>query len=108
MPRFGIGAKLLVFSVIIFAGYAFLAGLASHKIHQTISAERVEMVRHLDETAVSMVKAAHARAQSGEMTEAAAQKMVKDQLRIMRYGHGEYYYVPASDGTNTARGGRPG
>jgi methyl-accepting chemotaxis protein len=107
MPRFGIGAKLLVFSAIIFAGYAFLAGLASHKIHQTVSAERVEMVRHLDEVAVTMVKAAYARAQSGEMTEAAAQKMVKDQLRIMRWGTGEYYYVHDYDGTNIVHGGKP-
>jgi methyl-accepting chemotaxis protein len=107
MPRFGIGAKLLVFSAIIFAGYAFLAGLASHKIHQTISAERVEMVRHLDETAVSMVKAAYARAQSGEMTEEAAKKMVKDQLRIMRWGTGEYYYVHDYEGTNIVHGGKP-
>jgi methyl-accepting chemotaxis protein len=107
MPRFGIGAKLLVFSAIIFAGYAFLAGLASHKIHQTISAERVEMVRHLDETAVSMVKAAYARAQSGEMTEEAAKKMVKDQLRIMRWGSGEYYYVHDYEGTNIVHGGKP-
>ncbi len=74
MPRFGIGAKLLAFSAIIFAGYAFLAGLASHKIHQTITAERAEMVRALDQTAVSMVKAAYARAQSGEMTEDAPRR----------------------------------
>src|SRR3984885_10468183 len=107
MPRFGIGAKLLVFSAIIFAGYAFLAGLASHKIHQTISAERVEMVRHLDETAVSMVQAAYARAQSGELTDEAAKKMVKDQLRIMRWGSGEYYYVHDYDGNNIVHGGKP-
>jgi methyl-accepting chemotaxis protein len=107
MSRFGIGAKLLIFSAVIFAGYAFLAGLASHKIHQTISAERVEMVRHLDETAVSMVKSAYARAQSGEMTEEAAKKMVKDQLRVMRWGTGEYYYVHDYDGTNIVHGGKP-
>jgi len=107
MPRFGIGAKLLVFSAIIFAGYAFLAGLASHKIHQTISAERVEAVRHLDETAVAMVKSAYARAQSGEMTEQAAQKLVKDQLRAMRYGNGEYYYVYDYEGVAIVHGTRP-
>jgi methyl-accepting chemotaxis protein len=107
MPRFGIGAKLLVFSAIIFVGYAFLAGLASHKIHQTISAERVEAVRHLDETAVSMVKAAYARVQSGEMTEEAAKKMVKDQIRIMRWGNGEYYYIHDFEGTNIVHGGKP-
>src|ERR1700744_1324267 len=93
MPKFGIGAKLLAFSAMIFVGYAFLAGLASHKIHTTISAERVEMLRHLDETAVSMVKSAYARFQSGELTEAAAKALVKDQIRKLRYGNGEYYYI---------------
>jgi methyl-accepting chemotaxis protein len=107
MPRFGIGAKLLLFSAIICAGYAFLAGLASHKIHQTISAERVEMVRHLDETAVSMVKNAYARAQSGELTEDAAKTLVKDQLRKLRYGNGEYYYVHEYDGVNIVHGAKP-
>jgi methyl-accepting chemotaxis protein len=107
MPRFGIGAKLLMFSAVIFVGYAFHAGLASHKIHQTITAERVEMVRHLDETAVSMVKSAYARAQSGELTEDAAKTLVKDQLRKLRYGDGEYYYVHDYDGVNVVHGAKP-
>jgi methyl-accepting chemotaxis protein len=107
MLKFGIGAKLLVFSAMIFAGYAFLAGLASHKIHQTISAERVEMVRHLDETAVSMVKSAYARAQSGELTEDAAKTLVKDQLRKLRYGNNDYYYVHDYDGVNVVHGAKP-
>ena len=107
MPRFGIGAKLLAFSVMIFVGYAVLAGLASHKIHQTISAERVEMVRHLDETAVSMVKSAYARAQSGELTEDAAKTLVKNQLRTLRYGNGEYFYVHDYDGVNIVHGAKP-
>ena len=107
MPRFGIGAKLLAFSAMIFAGYAFLAGLASHKIHQTISAERVEMLRHLDEAAVSLVKSAYARAQSGELTEDAAKTLVKDQLRKLRYGNGEYYYVHDYDGVNVMHGAKP-
>jgi methyl-accepting chemotaxis protein len=108
MPKFGISAKLLLFSAIIFAGYAFLAGLASHKIHQTISSERVEMVRHLDEVAVNMVKNAYARAQSGELTEEAAKKLVKDQLRKMRFGaNNEYYYVHDYEGTNIVHGGKP-
>jgi methyl-accepting chemotaxis protein len=107
MPRFGIGAKLLAFSAMIFVGYAVLAGLASHKIHQTVSAERVEMLRHLDEAAVSMVKSAYARAQSGELTEDAAKTLVKDQLRKLRYGNGEYYYVHDYDGLNVVHGAKP-
>ena len=72
MPKFGISAKLPLFSAIILAGYAFLAGLASHKIHQIIITERTDMVRHVDQVAVSLVKNAYARFQSGELTEEAA------------------------------------
>src|ERR1700761_4591222 len=108
MPRFGIGAKLLLFSAIIFAGYAFLAWLASHKIHQTITDERVQMVRSVDEIAVSMVKNAYARFQSGELSEEAAKKLVKDQLRKIRYGAtNEYYYIHDFEGTCIMHGMKP-
>jgi methyl-accepting chemotaxis protein len=108
MPKFGISAKLLLFSAIIFAGYAFLAWLASHKIHQTISAERVDMVRRVDEVAVSMVKNAYARFQSGELTEEAAKTLVKDQLRKVKYGtSNEYYYIHDYDGLCILHGGKP-
>ena len=108
MPRFGIGAKLLLFSAIIFVGYAFLAWLASHKIHDTIMAERIELVRHVDEVAVSMVKTAYARFQSGELSEEAAKTLVKDQLRKVRYGRSnEYYYIHDYDGTNVMHGMKP-
>src|SRR5277367_614759 len=108
MPKLGISAKLLLFSAIIFAGYAFLAGLASHKIHQTISSERTDMVRHVDQVAVSMVKSAYARFQSGELTEDAAKTLVKDQLRKVRYGESnEYYYIHDYDGNNVMHGGKP-
>jgi methyl-accepting chemotaxis protein len=108
MPKFGISAKLLLFSAIIFAGYAFLAWLASHKIHQTISAERVDMVRRVDEVALSMVKNAYARFQSGELTEEAAKTLVKDQLRKVKYGtSNEYYYIHDYDGLCILHGGKP-
>jgi|SRR5579871_716769 len=108
MPKFGISAKLLLFSAIIFAGYAFLAWLASHKIHQTITAERIEMVRHVDEVALSAVKTAYARFKSGELTEDAAKKLVKDQLRTVRYGaSNEYYYIHDFEGTCVMHGMKP-
>jgi methyl-accepting chemotaxis protein len=108
MPRFGISAKLLLFSVIIFAGYAFLAWLASHKIHQTITSERTDMVRRVDEVAVSAVKTAYARFQSGELTEEAAKTLVKNQLRTVKYGAtNEYYYIHDYEGTCIMHGGKP-
>jgi methyl-accepting chemotaxis protein len=108
MPKLGISAKLLLFSAIIFAGYAFLAWLASHKIHQTITSERIEQVRHVDEVAVSMVKTAYARFQSGELTEEAAKTLVKNQLRTVKYGaSNEYYYIHDYEGTCILHGGKP-
>ena len=108
MPKFGIGAKLLLFSAIIFAGYAFLAGLASHKLYQTILSERIEQVRHVDEVAVSAVKSAYARVQSGELTEEAAKTLVKNQLRTVKYGPtNEYYYIHDYDGNCVMHGGKP-
>jgi methyl-accepting chemotaxis protein len=108
MSKFGISTKLLLFSVIIFAGYAFLAWLASHKIHQTITTERIDMVRRVDEVAVSMVKTAYARFQSGELTEEAAKTLVKDQLRKVKYGTtNEYYYIHDYEGTCILHGGKP-
>jgi methyl-accepting chemotaxis protein len=108
MPRFGISAKLLLFSAIIFVGYAFLAWLASHKIHQTITTERIDMVRHVDEIAFSMVKNAYARFQSGELTEEAAKTLVKDQLRKVRYGtSNEYYYIHDFEGLCIMHGMKP-
>jgi methyl-accepting chemotaxis protein len=108
MTRFGISAKLLLFSAIIFAGYAFLAWLASHKIHQTITSERINMVQHVDEVAVSMVKNAYARFQNGELTEEAAKTLVKDQLRKVKYGaSNEYYYIHDYEGNCILHGGKP-
>jgi methyl-accepting chemotaxis protein len=108
MPRFGIGAKLFLLSAIICAGYAFLAGLASHKLYQTILAERIEQARHVGEVAVSTVKSAYARVQSGELTEDAAKTLVKDQLRRVKYGPtNEYYYIHDYDGNCVVHGGKP-
>src|SRR5580692_322085 len=108
MAKFGISAKLLMFSAIIFAGYAFLAWLASHKIHETITSERIEMVHHVDEVAVSMVKNAYARFKNGELTEEAAKTSVKDQLRKVKYGaSGEYYYIHDYEGNCVLHGGKP-
>jgi len=107
MPKFGIGAKLLLFSVIIFVGYAFLAGLASRKIYQTILDERIDKARQIDEVAAATVKSAYARAQSGELTEDAAKKLAKDQLRRVKYGpSNEYYYIHDYDGLCIMHGGK--
>jgi methyl-accepting chemotaxis protein len=107
MRKFGIGAKLLVFSAVIFIGYAFLAGLASQKIHETIRAERVDKLRSLTESAVSMVKSAYGRYQSGELTEDKAKTLVESELRTLKYGNNEYFFIFDFDGTQIVHGVKP-
>ena len=71
MLKFGIGGKLLTLPAVMFIGFALLASLASWKIYESISTERIDKVRSLTEAAVSMIKTAHARYQSGELSEEA-------------------------------------
>ncbi len=107
MLKFGISGKLLAFSAMMFVGFALIAGLASWKIYQSISAERVDKVRSLTETAESMVKTAYARFKGGELTEETAQAVVKDELRKLRYGNNEYFFIYDYDGVNVAHGAKP-
>jgi methyl-accepting chemotaxis protein len=106
MLKFGISGKLLMYAAMVFIGFVGLAGLATQKIYQSISAERVGEVRSLDEVAVSMVKIAYARFQSGELTEDAAMAMVKDELRAIKYGNNEYFYIHGYDGLSIMHGAR--
>jgi methyl-accepting chemotaxis protein len=106
MLKFGIGGKLLMYAAIIFIGFMVVAGLASQKIYQSISTERIREVRSLDEVAASMVKNAYARYQSGELSEEAAKTIVKDELRAIKYGNSDYYFIYDYDGVSVMHGAK--
>jgi methyl-accepting chemotaxis protein len=105
--KIGIGGKLLMFSAMMFVGFSILAGISSQKIYETIKTERIDKVRSLSETAVSRVKAAYARYQSGELSEEAAKTLVKDELRTIKYGNGDYFFIYDYDGVNVMHGAKP-
>jgi methyl-accepting chemotaxis protein len=105
--KLGISAKFLLLSAMMFIGFSLLAGLAAQKIHQTLIDERIDKVRSLSETSLSMVKAAYARYQSGELSEEAAKTLVNDQMRKLRYGRDEYFFVIDYDGVQVMHGVRP-
>ncbi|PKU25151.1 methyl-accepting chemotaxis protein [Telmatospirillum siberiense] len=91
--RFGISLKLisLVFGGV--AGIAALAAFALYFMHQAMLDDRVDKVKNLVETAVTVAKSYHDRAQAGEFDQATAQKLAKEQIRAMRYGKGEYFTI---------------
>jgi methyl-accepting chemotaxis protein len=107
MLKFGIGGKLLTLPAVMFIGFALLASLASWKIYESISTERIDKVRSLTEAAVSMIKTAHARYQSGELSEEAAKTLVKDQIRAIKHGNNDYYLAFDYEGNQILHGARP-
>jgi methyl-accepting chemotaxis protein len=107
MFRFGIGGKLLTLPAVMFLGFGLLAGLASWKIYESINTERIDKLRSLTEAAASRIKAAHARFQRGELTEEAAKTLVRDELRTLRYGNDDYFYIFDYDGAQVMHGTRP-
>jgi methyl-accepting chemotaxis protein len=104
--KIGIGGKLLMLPAVMFIGFTLLAGLASWKIYESISTERIDKVRSLTEAAVSMVKTTYARYQSGELTEESAKTLIKDQLRATKYGNGDYFFIYDYDGVNVMHGAK--
>jgi methyl-accepting chemotaxis protein len=107
MLKLGIAARLLMFSAMVFIGFALLAGLASWQIYDSISAERIGKVRSLTEVAVSRVKGAYDRFKRGELSEEAAKTLVKDELRTIKYGHDDYFFIYNYDGLNIMHGSKP-
>jgi methyl-accepting chemotaxis protein len=73
----------------------------------SISAERIDKVRSLTEAAVSRVKTTYARYKSGELTEEAAKTLVKDELRSVKYGNDDYFFIYDYDGFNVMHGSKP-
>jgi methyl-accepting chemotaxis protein len=107
MLKFGIGGKLLTLPAVMFVGFALLAGLASWQIYESISTERIDKVRSLTEAEVSRVKTVYARYKSGELSEEAAKTLVKDELRTVRYGKDDYFFIYSHDGEQVLHGIRP-
>jgi methyl-accepting chemotaxis protein len=107
MLKFGIGGKLLTLPAVMFVGFALLAGLASWQIYESISTERIDKVRSLTEAEVSRVKTVYARYKSGELSEDAAKTLVKDELRTVKYGNDDYFFIYDYDGFNVMHGSKP-
>ena len=66
---------------------------------------RASEVRHLDETAWTMVAAYHQMMVSGLMTEDAAKEAAKNAVRAMHYDGANYFFIWDLDGLGIAHGG---
>lgn len=64
-----------------------------HSIRQQMIEDRVVKIRQLTEVARSVLSLQYQRFQSGEIDEAEAKRQALAQLRVMRYGGNEYFFV---------------
>jgi methyl-accepting chemotaxis protein len=80
----------------IAAGIVALIALAifgSVTISTVLTEQKKAELKHLVETAVSIVADFEARAKRGEMSEDEAKKRASETLRILRYGGSEYFFI---------------
>lgn len=64
-------------------------------------------MKHLLQTAYSVVTFYHDQARKGLMTDAAARKAARDAVRAMHYDGNNYYFIWTLDGTGIAHGSHP-
>jgi methyl-accepting chemotaxis protein len=80
----------------IAAGIVALIALAifgSVTISTILTEQKKDELKHLVETAVSIVADFEARAKRGELSEDEAKKRASETLRILRYGGSEYFFI---------------
>ncbi|WP_374630042.1 methyl-accepting chemotaxis protein [Pannonibacter indicus] len=93
------------FSLPVIAGFLFtlvvgFVGLSSLK--EAMLEERLNSVRHLSQSALTIAKSFHERAQRGEMTEEAAKAAAKDAIGAMRYEGDNYVFIFQYNGDTIA------
>lgn len=89
----GIRLRLLLVSLVSLLGFAVLTGLAMRSVRQQMIEDRVTEIRHLTELGQGILQWHYQRFQSGAFNEAQAKQRALDELRTLRYGNNEYFFV---------------
>ncbi|PKU25645.1 methyl-accepting chemotaxis protein [Telmatospirillum siberiense] len=96
--RLKIAPKLLSIVAGSFIAFVLVAWVALHFLHDAMIADRVTQVRSLTEMARTIAASFHDRAAKGEFDEPTAQKLAREQLRVVRHGNNDYITVFTTDG----------
>ena len=93
LNRFTISQKLLALLALVVIGYVVLSISSLFVLRDQMYAGKTEKVRSLTDTAVSIVKDFHARAQAGELNDAKAREGALKALNTLRYDGDNYFWV---------------
>ncbi|MBV8464849.1 MAG: methyl-accepting chemotaxis protein [Burkholderiales bacterium] len=82
---------------ITLVGLIFISGIALNNLKSAMLEDRQTKTENLVSTALGVVEYYHSMAQSGALTDDAAQKAAIETLRHMRYGKGDYLFIIRAD-----------
>ncbi len=110
MPKlfhFSVSRRLLLIVFIGLVTPAVIAGKSLLTLRHALVELRETEVKHLDESAWSVVASIYDRAAKGELGEAAAKDAAKAAVRAMHYGGSNYFFIWDLEGTSVVNGGDP-
>ena len=93
LNRFTISQKLLALLVLVVVGYLLLAVSSLFTLRDQAYVGKTDKVRSLTDTAMSVIKDFHARAQTGELSDAEAREGALDALKVLRFDGENYIWV---------------
>ncbi len=100
--RFGIIRRVHALVLLAVMALLLLAGAGIALVRSDMVAENQARLRNLGEVALSIAGAFHHRAETGEMTDAAARQAALAVIGALRYGAGDYVWVNDFDVTMLA------
>ena len=92
-----IGARMLVIIACVVAGFVITYAITMMLQSQTLLADRQALLESLIESAHGIATHYLEQSQTGAMTEADAQAAALEDIRAMRYGDGDYFFVNDED-----------
>ena len=95
--RLKIRMRLLLVGLVSLLGFIVLTVIAMHSVRQQMIQDRVARIRYLAEVGRGVLQWQYQRFQNGEIDETRAKKEALDELRTLRYGNNEYFFVDDFD-----------
>lgn len=91
--RLNIRMRLLLVGLVSLMGFVVLTATAMRLVRQQMIEDRVDKIRQLAEVGQGILQRQYQRFQDGDINEARAKKEALDDLRLLRYGNNEYFFV---------------
>jgi methyl-accepting chemotaxis protein len=107
MSRLRISTRILIPTIALVLSAIGLSAFHLNAMWEKVYDGRVQQVRAVVESSVSIVARLHDRAVAGDLPEAEAKRLALESLRALRFAGNEYIFAYDEHGVNVAHGMRP-